>query len=104
MIKSGDFKTTSKGVFNTAVEVKPEKKGKTNTPPAPPKDTETPTYERALELLGYESLNVVQTDEKDDDFDKLVTEISFDLFLFFWIEKKLVSSSHICIIEYIEPY
>ena len=32
--------------------------------------------------------------------DKLVMEISFDIFLFFWMEKKLILLSHICSIEY----
>ena len=35
---------------------------------------------------------------------KSISSPSFDTFLSFWMEKKLVSSSHICIIEYIEPY
>ena len=31
-------------------------------------------------------------------------DISFDMFLFFWMEKKLILLSHICNIKYIEPY
>ena len=34
------------------------------------------------------------------NFDVLVMEISVDIFLFFWMEKKLILSSHICSIEY----